>query len=239
MASKAKQKRMRVMTKKETATTAVFIAMFVAFLALIQNKYGQVSDIRGFYGMHFADGQSQWPFSYRTLLGSTEERHPVEYPALTGLIMWLFSFFIAPAQYAWLDYFRLTATFHIAVFGATAYYIKKLSNRKLAIIFAVSPAVLYSLNRNWDIWAVLTMLIALYLFEKGKMTQSAIWLAVSIAIKFFPLVILLPITIFFIRKKQVKYGVKYVALTLGAWLLINLPFMLINFRGWSISYNRI
>ena len=93
MASKSKQKRMRAMTKKETATAAVLIAMFAAFLAIIQNSYGQFSDIRGFYGMHFADGQNQWPFSYHTLLGSTEERHPVEYPALTGLIMWLFSFF--------------------------------------------------------------------------------------------------------------------------------------------------
>ncbi len=236
MASKSKQKRMRAMTKKETATAAVLIAMFAAFLAIIQNSYGQFSDIRGFYGMHFADGQNQWPFSYHTLLGSTEERHPVEYPALTGLIMWLFSFFIAPAQYAWVDYFRLTATFHVAVFGATAYYLKKLGSRKLAIIFAVSPAVLYSLNRNWDIWAVLTMLIALYLFEKGKMTQSAIWLAVSIAIKFFPFVVLLPIAVFFIRKKRIKDGVRYIALTLGAWLLINLPFMLINFRGWSYFY---
>ncbi len=236
MASKSKQKRMRAMSKKETATAAVLIAMFAAFLAIVQNSYGQFSDIRGFYGMHFSDGQHQWPFSYHTLLGSTEEMHPVEYPALTGLIMWLFSFFIAPAQYAWVDYFRLTATFHIAVFGATAYYLKKLGNRKLAIIFAVSPAVLYSLNRNWDIWAVLTMLVALYLFEKGKMRQSAIWLAVSIAIKFFPLVVLLPIAIYFLRKKRIKEGIKYIALTLGVWFLINLPFMLINFRGWSYFY---
>jgi len=236
MASKSKQKRMRAMSKKETATAAVLIAMFAALLAIIQNSYGQFSDIRGFYGMHFSDGQHHWPFSYHTLLGSTEEMHPVEYPALTGLIMWLFSFFIAPAQYAWVDYFRLTATFHIAVFGATAYYLKKLGNRKLAIIFAISPAVLYSLNRNWDIWAVLTMLVALYLFEKGKMRQSAIWLAVSIAIKFFPLVVLLPIAIYFLRKKQIKEGIKYIALTLGVWFLINLPFMLINFRGWSYFY---
>lgn len=236
MASKSKQKRMRAMSKKETATAAVLIAMFAAFLAIVQNSYGQFSDIRGFYGMHFSDGQHHWPFSYHTLLGSTEEMHPVEYPALTGLIMWLFSFFIAPAQYAWVDYFRLTATFHIAVFGATAYYLKKLGNRKLAIIFAVSPAVLYSLNRNWDIWAVLTMLVALYLFEKGKMRQSAIWLAVSIAIKFFPLVVLLPIAIYFLRKKQIKEGIKYIALTLGVWFLINLPFMLVNFRGWSYFY---
>jgi hypothetical protein len=236
MASKSKQKRMRELKKRETATAAVLVALLAGALALYQNSYGQFSDIRGFYGMHFADGQSLWPYSYRTLLGSTEERHPVEYPALTGLIMWIFSFFITPAQYAWDDYFRLTAVFQIGVFAAAVLYIKKIANRNLAIIFAISPAVLYSLNRNWDIWAILTMLMALYLFQKGKEFQSAVWLAISIAIKFFPFVVLLPIAIFYLRNKRVKDGVKYIALTFGFWLLINIPFMLINFRGWSYFY---
>jgi hypothetical protein len=242
MASKSKQKRLREMNKKETAAIAVLVAMVGALLAIFQNSYGQFSDIRGFYGMHFADGMHHWPFSYHTLVGSTEEMHPVEYPALTGLIMWLFSFFIAPAQFAWVDYFRLTASVHILIFGATAFYINKLANRKMAIAFALAPAVLYSLNRNWDIWAIATMLLALYLFEKKKLTLSAFWLAVSIAIKFFPIVVLLPIGVYFLRNKRVKDGVRYILMTLGIWLLINIPFMLINFRGWSyfyeFSYNR-
>jgi len=150
--------------------------------------------------------------------------------------MWLFSFFIAPAQFAWVDYFRLTASVQVLVFALTVYFIQKMSNRKLAIIFAISPAVLYSLNRNWDIWAIATMLIALYLFHKGKETQSAIWLAISIAIKFFPLVALLPISIYYLRNKRVRDGIKYIAITIGAWLAINAPFMLINFRGWSYFY---
>lgn len=236
MASKSKQHRQRVAQRKESAFLAVVIAIVASFLALIQNKYGQFSDIRGFYGMHFADGQHHWPFSTHTLLGAAESIHPVEYPALTGLVMWLLSFFIEPAQYAWVDYFRLTATFHIALFAITAFFIKKLAGSKWAIIFALSPAVLYSLNRNWDIWAIVTMIWAIYLFEKGKTKQSAIWLAVSIATKFFPLVLLFPIAIYYFRKKELKNFFSYFAYTVGAWVLINLPFALINFRGWSYFY---
>ena len=236
MASKSKQKRIQAMNRKETATLAVVIAMVGAILAIFQNRYGQFSDIRGFYGMHFADGQHQWPFSTHTLVGSTQEMHPVEYPALTGFIMWFFSFFIAPAQYAWVDYFRLTAIVHVGLFGLLALYLKKLSSRNLAIIFALSPAVLYSLNRNWDIWAIFPMIGAIYLFEKKKIKQSAFWLAVSIATKFFPLVVLLPVAVYFLRNKKVKEGVRYIGLTLGFLLAINLPFMLINFRGWSYFY---
>jgi len=236
MASKSKQKRIQAMNRKETATLAVVIAMVGAILAIFQNRYGQFSDIRGFYGMHFADGQHQWPFSTHTLVGSTQEMHPVEYPALTGFIMWFFSFFIAPAQYAWVDYFRLTAIVHVGLFGLLALYLKKLSSRNLAIIFAVSPAVLYSLNRNWDIWAIFPMIGAIYLFEKKKIKQSAFWLAVSIATKFFPIVVLLPVAVYYLRNKQIKEGIRYIGLTLGFLLAINLPFMLINFRGWSYFY---
>ena len=206
MASKSKQKRIQAMNRRETATAAVIVAMICATLAIFQNRYGQFSDIRGFYGLHFADGQHQWPFSTHTLLGSTQEMKPVEYPALTGLVMWLFSFFITPAQYAWVDYFRLTASVHVALFGFLALYLKRLSSRNLAIIFAVSPAVLYSLNRNWDIWAILPMIAAIYLFEKKKIKLSAFWLAVSIATKFFPLVVFLPIAVYYYRNKRLGDG---------------------------------
>jgi uncharacterized membrane protein len=236
MASKSKQARLKAANRRETATLAVVVAMAAAVLAILQNSYGQFSDIRGFYGMHFSDGQHLWPFSTHQLLGAAQPMNPVEYPALTGLIMWLLSFFIEPAQYAWVDYFRLTAGFHVVVFAVTAYFIHKLAGRKWTIIFAISPAVLYSLNRNWDIWAVATMIWAIFLYQKGKEKQSAILLAISIATKFFPLVLLFPIFISCYREKRIKDFISYFLFTMGAWLIINLPFMLINFRGWSYFY---
>ena len=77
MASKSKQARMRQANKKETVTLAILIAVAAAILAIIQNSYGQFSDIRGFYGLHFADGLHHWPFSTHTLQGATESIHPV------------------------------------------------------------------------------------------------------------------------------------------------------------------
>ena len=232
MVSKSK----RAQKKKEPIAFIIFLSVVTSILALLQNKYGQFSDIRGFYGMHFADGQHQWPFSTHTLLGATESIHPVEYPALTGLIMWLISFFVEPAQYAWVNYFRITAGFHVVLFAITAFYIKQLAGRKWATVFVISPAVLYSLNRNWDIWAIVAMIWAIYLFEKGKMRQSAIVLAVSVATKLFPIVLLFPIFFYFMRQKKVREFIEYFAITMGVWFLINLPFMIINFRGWSYFY---
>ena len=232
MASKSKKQRV----KKENATSLILLSLLVGVLALLQNKFGQFSDIRGFYGMHFYDGQHLWPFSEKTLLGDTKVQHPVEYPALTGLIMWLLSFLVSPSQTAVFDYYRITAAFQIALLAISAYLIFKLAGKKYGFYFILAPAVLYSLNRNWDIWAIAAMLLAIYLFEKKRFQLSAILLAVSIATKFFPIVLMLPIMIIFLRKKQIKLFIRYALTTAIAWAVINLPFVLINYEGWAYFY---
>ena len=232
MASKSKKQRV----KKENATSLILLSLLVGVLALLQNKFGQFSDIRGFYGMHFYDGQHLWPFSEKTLLGDTKVQHPVEYPALTGLIMWLLSFLVSPSQTAVFDYYRITAAFQIVLLAISAYLIFKLAGKKYGFYFILAPAVLYSLNRNWDIWAIAAMLLAIYLFEKKRFQLSAILLAVSIATKFFPIVLMLPIMIIFLRNKQIKLFIRYAVTTAVAWAVINLPFVLINYEGWAYFY---
>ena len=232
MASKSKKQRV----KKENATSLILLSLLVGVLALLQNKFGQFSDIRGFYGMHFYDGQHLWPFSEKTLLGDTKVQHPVEYPALTGLIMWLLSFLVSPSQTAIFDYYRITAAFQIVLLAISAYLIFKLAGKKYGFYFILAPAVLYSLNRNWDIWAIAAMMLAIYLFEKKRFQLSAILLAVSIATKFFPIVLMLPIMIIFLRNKQIKLFIRYALTTAIAWAVINLPFVLINYEGWAYFY---
>ena len=232
MASKSKKQRV----KKENALPLILISLTVGVLALLQNKYGRASDIYGFYGMHFYDGQHLWPFSEKILEGDTTIQHPVEYPALTGLIMWLISFLVSPSPTAIYSYYRITAAFQIVLLAISAYLIFKLSGKKYSYYFILAPAVLYSLNRNWDIWATVAMLLSIYLFEKKRFQLSAILLAVSIATKFFPIVIMLPIMVILLRNRQISVFVKYSLTTLITWLTINLPFALINFDGWAYFY---
>ena len=232
MASKTKKQS----RQRESSFTLILISLTVGIIALLQNKYGQFSDIRGFYGMHFFDGQHLWPFSEKTLLGETTVRHPVEYPALTGLIMWLLSFFVSPSDTAIYSYYRLTASLQIILFTYSAYLIYKLAGKKYAFYFILAPAVLYSLNRNWDIWAIAPMLVAILLFERKKYGLSAVLLAVSIATKFFPIVLMLPIAIIFLREKNLFAFIKYGAVTLVSWVLINLPFAIVNLKGWAYFY---
>jgi len=232
MASRKKKRQI----KREKAAPLVIFSLLVGIMALIQDPYGSMSDIGNFYNFHFLDGQNQWPFSEKILAGDTKVQHPVEYPALTGLVMWLISFLVTPTPTVYVDYYRITAAFQIVLLAISAYLIFKLVGKKYGFYFILTPAVLYSLNRNWDIWAIAAMLLAIYLFEKKRFQLSAILLAVSIATKFFPIVLMLPIMIIFLRDKQIKLFIKYALTTAVAWAVINLPFILINYEGWVYFY---
>jgi len=239
MASKSKQQS----TIKENPTFIIITALTVGVLALLQNYSGLFSDVLNFYGVHFFDGKHQWPFAEKISRNSNGElylQNPVEYPALTGLIMWLISFTFSPELVNVYDdaliYYRITAGFNITLFVLSAFLIYKISDKKSAFCFILAPAVLYSLNRNWDIWAIAAMLFAILFFERKKYTTSAILLSVAIATKFFPIVLMLPIMIIFLRNKQISIFIKYGLTTLITWILINLPFVLIDLEGWAYFY---
>jgi uncharacterized membrane protein len=79
---------------------------------------------------------------------------------------------------------------------------------------------------------VVSALAAIYYFDVGKYNKSAIALGLSIATKFFPIVLLLPIALILFRKSKVKELIRYLVITSATWLLINLPFIITTPVGW-------
>lgn len=227
---------MKSLKSRNPTLVSAFVAVAFALLALLQNRYGQYTDVRQFYIMHFSDGQNLWPYSYHTLLNSNEQMHPVEYPVLTGLVMWLISFLIPLSAQAPFHYYWVTGILNAILFGICAYLLERMSSRRIVYYFISSLAVLYSLNRNWDIWAVAPMLVAVLLFDRRSYFKSSIFLAIAIAMKFFPIVLLLPISVYFVRKSNLGGLFRYLGNVTILWLFINLPFMIINLEGWAYFY---
>jgi uncharacterized membrane protein len=236
MASKSKRARQAAAKAKTKSALPVIIwALVAAFAGYLQNRYGQFSDIRGFYGMRFMDGQHHWPYdAYTKADGGT--LLPVEYPAITGVAIWLLTFITPATGIPLLNYFGINVVIHACFFAATGYYIKKLTNNSTAYLFVLAPACFMALNLNWDMWAVLPMVASIYYFEKQKRSVSAILLGIAIAAKFFPVVLLLPIAIYFLKSKQIKSGLKYLGIVAASWFAFNLPVMLLSFDGWKYFY---
>ena len=157
------------------------------------------------------------------------EVNSMEYPPVTGLFAWAISFITPNSSHV--TFFDLNVLFLILMFFISALILKQLAPKYL-YLFLASPAVITSLFINWDLIAVASALLTVYFFEKKKYEESAIALGVSIATKFFPIVMLLPIAIIFYRRKQIKQLSRYLFTTTILWLAINLPIAVFYFDGW-------
>ena len=221
---------------KLIAKSAVLLAIIAALISFIKFDYCRengwtppgdyihacYSDFPALFGARGLITNS-WPYSSAT--------NAVEYPPVTGLIMWTTSFLVGNGEDKFINYFDVNALLVALLFIATVVFLKKLKP-ELWYLLPIAPAVVASLYINWDIWAVISALAAIYYFDVGKYNKSAIALGLSIATKFFPIVLLLPIALILFRKSKLKELILYFAFTSATWLLINLPFIITTPTGW-------
>jgi uncharacterized membrane protein len=99
-------------------------------------------------------------------------------------------------------------------------------------LLPLAPVVIASLFINWDMWAVLPALGAIYYFDKGNNKKSAILLGIGTAVKFYPIVLALPVLLIFWRRRELQGAANYLLISSGTWLVINLPFILTTPTGW-------
>ena len=225
---------------KLIAKSAVLLAIIAALLSFIKFDYCRTngwsppsdyihacySDLPALFGERGLITNT-WPYSSAT--------NAVEYPPVTGVVMWATSFIVSDLVSdngdKYRNYFDVNALLIALLFIASVIFLKKLKPQ-LWYLLPVAPAVVASLYINWDIWAVVSALAAIYYFDVGKYNKSAIALGLSIATKFFPIVLLLPIALILFRKSKVKELIRYLVITSATWLLINLPFIITTPVGW-------
>ena len=166
---------------------------------------------------------NKWPYASDT--------NAVEYPVLTGLVMYATSF----VAHSPISYFNFNAFLLALLFIGLVFIVYRIKP-EFTYLLPVAPAMIASLYINWDLWAIATMMLAIYWFDRKAYLYSSVALAVSISTKFMPVFLLLPILFILWRSNQIRELVKY-ALTTGAlWLAINLPFALTTPTGWWRFY---
>ena len=166
---------------------------------------------------------NQWPFA--------SDDNSVEYPVITAMVMYVTSF----AANSPVSYFNINIFFLILLFIATVLIVRKI-RPEFAYLVPVAPAMIASLFINWDLWAIATMMLAIYWFDRKQFTYSALLMGLSISTKFLPIFLLIPIVFIFWRENKIKEAIKYIAIVFGTWLAINLPFAVTTPTGWWRFY---
>jgi uncharacterized membrane protein len=180
------------------------------------------SDIPALFGTRGLD-KNDWPF--------TSDDNSVEYPVVTAMVMYATSFVAnSPASY-----FNVNILFLILLFIATVIIVRKI-RPEFAYLVPVAPAMIASLFINWDLWAIATMMLAIYWFDRKQYLHSALIMGLSISTKFLPVFLLIPIAFILWRDDKVKELIKYVGVVAATWIALNLPFALTTPTGWWRFY---
>jgi uncharacterized membrane protein len=184
------------------------------------------SDIPALYGER---GLSKGDWAYANGADS------VEYPVVTGVIMWTLAKITPGGEDALKNYFNINIFFLALLFISIALMVYKM-RPEFSYLFPLAPAVVASLYINWDLWAIISMLGAIYWFDRKNLDLSAIALGVAISTKFMPAFLLIPIALIFLRRNQLRAALKYFAITTLTFVVINLPVYLTTPEGWWRFY---
>ena len=216
--------------------TLVVLVIFASLLSFAKSSHCQntgwatpdqyihacYSDLPALYASRGLD-KNEWPYA--------SDDNSVEYPVITALVMYGTSFVAnSPASY-----FNVNIFFLILLLIATALLVRKI-RPEFAYLVPVAPAMIASLYINWDLWAIATMMLAIYWFDRKQYLHSALIMGLSISTKFLPVFLLIPIAFILWRDAKVKELVNYVAVVALTWIAINAPFALTTPTGWWRFY---
>jgi len=164
-----------------------------------------------------------WPYASAT--------NSVEYPPGTAMVMWGTSYLVGHNANEYRNYFDVNALLIAILFVGSILLLRRMKP-DIWYLAAVAPAVLGSLYINWDLWAVVPAIAAIYFFDKERYEISALLLGLATAVKFFPIVILIPIVLILLRRHQLHNLLKYISIAVGSVVAFNLPFALTYPTGW-------
>ena len=182
------------------------------------------SDIPALYGERGLD-KGVWAYS--------SGADSVEYPVIQGVIMWVSAKVIPDGIN---NYFYGSALLLALLF----IFISLLTFRikpEFGYLLPLAPAAVASLYINWDLWAIATMMLAIYWFDRKAEVASAVALGIAISTKFLPIFLLIPIAIIFFRQEQISKLLKYCAIAIATFAAINLPVALTTPEGWWRFYD--
>ena len=171
----------------------------------------------------------------------------IEYPVLTGMLMWL-----AAMPGSFIAFVALSTLFSAAAAVGIALVLYRLCGRR-AWLWAAAPALLFYLAYNYDALPAFTVVLALALVAgrdplapgRTHLAAAAV-LGVGGALKLYPLVFVLPLALWLLfgtpgpdqpsLPSRLGRAAAAVGVAAGVFAAINVPFLLANPQGWWLPF---
>jgi uncharacterized membrane protein len=169
----------------------------------------------------------------------------VEYPVLTGLLIW------AGAIFADTDGgYLLGSALLMAPFGLlTAYLLGRLT-RWRALVWSLGPPIVLYAFHNWDLPVVACAVAAVFVMHGWRTQRSiaergtiaSVLLALGFAFKLYPGAFVLPLALYVLtasRPGRLDWwaAVRVALAAVVTVVLVNLPFAVAGYAGWRASFS--
>ena len=183
----------------------------------------------------------------RTQYDGTPAVRYMEYPVITGIYQYV-SMALAKTYTALTKKFaaipvvaEVVMFFNISALGlalawlATVWATARLAGRRIwdAALVAGSPLLLFQIFTNFDALATAFATGAMLAWARRKPMLAGALIGLGVAAKLYPLLLLAPLLILALRTGRIAEVGKTMLAACTAWLVVNLPIMLLFPRGWS------
>ncbi len=199
------------------------LLLIVAAQALINYHTWLISDPDHLY---FLRGLGTHPLPY------IDAR--IEYPVLTGVFMTV----SAGLTHGLADYLRLNSILLGACSIGCVCTLWSIS-RRAAYVFALSPLLLVYSLANWDLFAILLMLLGWRAYLRHRYASAGAWLALGVFAKFFPFILLGACLLGLVKRWRTDRDqrsrsdlIRFTTAAAGASAIVNLPFAIPAFHNW-------
>ncbi|WP_372481858.1 glycosyltransferase family 87 protein [Streptomyces fuscigenes] len=169
----------------------------------------------------------------------------LEYPVLTGLFMevasWITSLFtsgdgdlMGREQAYWMSNAAMLLVCAVIIAVCTA----RTHRRRPwdALLVALAPAFVLTATINWDLLAVALTAAAMLMWTRGRTLAFGILIGLATAAKLYPALILGPLIVLCWRAGKWRACGTALLGAACAWLVVNLPVMLLAPEGWKKFY---
>ena len=165
----------------------------------------------------------------------------LEYPVLTGLFMWVASWLtpggggdVHREQVFWLvNSGMLMVCAVIAVIAVMRTHRRRPWD---ALLFGLAPVLALDSTINWDMLAVALTAVGMACWSRRRLVLAGVFIGLATAAKLYPVFLLGPLLLLCLRAGRIRDFAQAFAGALVAWLVVDVPFMLLNFKGWATFY---
>ncbi|GAA3364480.1 glycosyltransferase family 87 protein [Saccharopolyspora gregorii] len=178
-----------------------------------------------------------------------EEQHYMEYPVVTGVFQWINAKitdgwstlsalgWLPPAMITVL-YFNITAFWLTASWLVVVWAAMRLAARRTwdAALVALSPLVFVHAFTNFDALSAALATTGLLAWAKRRPWLAGVLIGLGGAAKLYPLLLLGPLLVLCLRAGRSRDGGRALAGAAAAWLVVNLPILLLYPVGWGEFY---